>query len=475
MYSIRNRRPATWHLLLVFAIAVAVLGAFAPTARAESYVSEPPYELPATWAVVWPEPWDWDATASPDYASACAQPGVPILPDPGVAATYSESSYQRTQFQGANAFDGAASTKWISKYREELAWVAVDLGSELYRVTSYDVAYSNGLRSDFAPRDWSLQGRAPGGDWTPIDYRGGEGDWSLDETRTFTVQQPGLFSEYRLFVTQDNGDSSDVTMTAIDELRLYVDCPLPEILISHTIVPMYAFCPTTYDDAVAANPAGSNTALEVANGTVVNHCINIKNVGPGVAATVRFNHPLFEDLVLTNFVGETWRHTRSTVRNYSDGQSIVTATATNWLGDETAPVSDSFELKVFDGFEVQVAAVEQGTPCPADLSTPSGFPQATHVEIGRTVILCYSVISTTDMPIQGLSVSHSLTNGEPSFGNFQPYGHLRHSENHVVSADDAGFSTVLLRIENQLGEFATVDGTDLYLIPINGDPETTTN
>jgi len=166
--------------------------------------------------------------SDPDTPTDCAHPGSPVLPDPGVAATFLQSGSYNSAYDVSNAFDGAVGSKWLSPVWQSPAWFGVDLGSAnatTYLVTSYDVSFSNGQLTSRAPRDWTLEGSNDGQSWTVLDTRTGQTNWLGTETRTFGVTQPQVFSAFRMRITQDNDSRSDIVVASIGELALYTKCP----------------------------------------------------------------------------------------------------------------------------------------------------------------------------------------------------------------------------------------------------------
>ena len=63
-----------------------------------------------------------------------------------------------------------------------------------------------------------LQG-SNGSGWVTVDARTGQTGWVSGVTRSFTVSTPGFFSEYRLYITDDNDSRSGVVVISIGDLQ----------------------------------------------------------------------------------------------------------------------------------------------------------------------------------------------------------------------------------------------------------------
>lgn len=116
-------------------------------------------------------------------------------------------------------FDGVTPGSW----RPNLAgpkllptWVQIQLPRPI-KALKYNLnsGLSGGAR---APLNWTLQGANGDGIFTTIDTRTGESGWSSSgETRSYIIDSPGNYTQYRLNITANNGDS-DFAM--IGELEL---------------------------------------------------------------------------------------------------------------------------------------------------------------------------------------------------------------------------------------------------------------
>ncbi|MES2675868.1 MAG: discoidin domain-containing protein [Pseudomonadota bacterium] len=121
-------------------------------------------------------------------------------------------------YAGWFAFDGSYSSMWISNTYQNSAWIAYQFSINK-RVDRYSIHFSNGSLTSRAPRDFQLQALS-NGTWITLDNRTNQNNWLGNEKRTFTVSQPGSYSHYRLFITNDNDDSAAIVAVSIGELAL---------------------------------------------------------------------------------------------------------------------------------------------------------------------------------------------------------------------------------------------------------------
>lgn len=170
------------------------------------------------------------AAASPSVAQGFADPSpdaalgmtvscpdlVPELDDETNAA--STSGVFSSQFEAWRAFDGSNSSMWISEVFETPAWIGYDFGSTRF-VTQYTLRNTNGsVLVSRAPKDFEFQGW-DGAEWLTLDVRTGETGWVSNQPRTYGLANPGLYSAYRLYVTDDNDIRDGVVVISLGDLR----------------------------------------------------------------------------------------------------------------------------------------------------------------------------------------------------------------------------------------------------------------
>lgn len=131
---------------------------------------------------------------------------------------YNASGSYSSSYGPQNAFDKKNGTLWISKVYQAPAWLSVNYGYWLTFKT-YTIRFSNGcsLRTR-APKNWKLQGWLGGDDWETIDTRNNQTNWPCSGSRTYTIQDPGRYTRYRLYVTHDNDSRSNIVVVSIDGL-----------------------------------------------------------------------------------------------------------------------------------------------------------------------------------------------------------------------------------------------------------------
>ena len=116
----------------------------------------------------------------------------------------------------AKAFDGSASTKWLTN--ATTGWIGYAFGGGTSRtVTSYALTSANDVPTR-DPRNWQLQGSNDGTNWTTLATETGQTFGSRFQRRVFTVSSPGNYNRYRLNITQNNGE---IFRTQLAELQLY--------------------------------------------------------------------------------------------------------------------------------------------------------------------------------------------------------------------------------------------------------------
>ncbi|MEM1179870.1 MAG: discoidin domain-containing protein [Acidobacteriota bacterium] len=172
------------------------------------------------------------AAASPGHAQDLTGSVVPVadlglvvacadlVPDltAADAPSVTTSGIFSSQYDAWRAFDASSSTMWISQVFETPAWIAYDFGQPRV-VTRYSIKNTNGpVLVSRAPKDFEFQG-FDGSDWVTLDARLGETDWVSGQPRTYDVANPGLYSNYRLYITDDNDVREGVVVISIGDLR----------------------------------------------------------------------------------------------------------------------------------------------------------------------------------------------------------------------------------------------------------------
>jgi|GEM_PF-3333116 len=148
---------------------------------------------------------------------------VPAMTSPTTpSGLVTQSGSYGSPYEGWRAFDNNDDTMWISAAFQTPAWIAYTFSGGQQRVVSYAIKYVNGSIRTRAPKNWTLQG-SNGGSWTVIDTRTNQINWGGVEERRFTVTYPGFYSQYRLYITDDNDSRAGVVVISIGKLSLVAD------------------------------------------------------------------------------------------------------------------------------------------------------------------------------------------------------------------------------------------------------------
>jgi len=140
------------------------------------------------------------------------------------SGTVSSSGVYSATYQPWQAFDGTTNTIWLSNMYTSAVWVDYEWGGGAYKlVNSYQLKYANGSCCEQrGPKNWTLQGWN-GSSWVTVDTVSNQTGWYSNPTRTYTADNPGDYSKYRLNVTADNYNNATypITLVSIAELQFY--------------------------------------------------------------------------------------------------------------------------------------------------------------------------------------------------------------------------------------------------------------
>lgn len=152
---------------------------------------------------------------------------VPVMTSNSLPSGWaSASSIYSSSYKAWRAFDGdnesLTSSGWISQYTTDFSvpqWLSYCFVTPHYITHYYIVpAYAASIR-DRTPKDWELQAY-DGSAWVTIDSRSNirnDIEWGFGGGLYLEVATPGLYANYRLYVTAVNG--SDVVHILM--LKLY--------------------------------------------------------------------------------------------------------------------------------------------------------------------------------------------------------------------------------------------------------------
>jgi hypothetical protein len=124
-------------------------------------------------------------------------------------------------YEGWRACD-ATMSMWLSNTYQPHVWLAYEFGNDRAKVvTGYAIQFTAGGIKSRAPQDWLLQGW-DGAGWVTVDEVVGETEWD-NRVRRFAVGRPGAYSQYRLLITKDDGQTAEggITCLSIGQWQLY--------------------------------------------------------------------------------------------------------------------------------------------------------------------------------------------------------------------------------------------------------------
>ena len=103
------------------------------------------------------------------------------------------------------AFDGKASTKWLTF--KNSAWLQIQFGDDKsLKADSYKIISGNDSPSR-DPKDWVLEGSNDGNVFVEIDKISNEVFKNRREMRSYKISNPGKYKYYRLNILSNNGDT----------------------------------------------------------------------------------------------------------------------------------------------------------------------------------------------------------------------------------------------------------------------------
>ncbi|MGR6874005.1 discoidin domain-containing protein [Pseudomonas sp. HK3] len=151
------------------------------------------------------------------WATIC-EDAVPLHTEANNYIIDESSNYLMDHYRGWQVFDNNPSTMWLSGGFVDDAWVRYFFNQPT-QVDQYTIHFTNGTVTTRAPKDWELQA-FNGASWVPVDIRQNETNWQSSEKRSYAVANPGSYSQYRLYVFDDNDDRPNIVVLSIGELEL---------------------------------------------------------------------------------------------------------------------------------------------------------------------------------------------------------------------------------------------------------------
>lgn len=125
------------------------------------------------------------------------------------------------------AFDGTASDgsdAWATENGKVAGWLAYKFTSPIniykYSITSRNSADTGAYSKESAPKKWTFEGSSDGVNWTVLDSRSNVTGWSINETRSFELEEKSIssFAHYRINISENNGWGN---FTTVAELKLF--------------------------------------------------------------------------------------------------------------------------------------------------------------------------------------------------------------------------------------------------------------
>ncbi|MFE7407019.1 GH92 family glycosyl hydrolase [Isoptericola sp. NPDC057559] len=191
------------------------------------------------------------------------------VPDPLADVTGPKKGTATTDDSVAKAgtlFDDTSATS--TTFTSAKPSVAYELKGRTARVTMYTLTSAAEKGAD--PKAWTLQGSADGRKWVTLDTRRGQKFAERQQTRAFSVADPGIYGHYRIVVT-----SSQDKATALSELEL----------LAHQ--PRVAEIAAVVDDARHDREIPARTARELGDVLDAARAAEGKGDADGVRAQVR--------------------------------------------------------------------------------------------------------------------------------------------------------------------------------------------
>src|SRR5699024_2940663 len=174
-----------------------------------------------------PEPSDWGSnlTDLPDSIAPAATDG---LSNPALMrdlTDQSEGVATDSETKETNLlFDNTSGTQ--INFESEKPWIQYEFTKEkkevrMYTLTSGVNPVDNSESGGASPKSWVLKGSNDGENWETLDERKNENFKWEKYTRAFEIEDPEVYSYYRLEIT-DNGDYplvlSEIELLSIDEV-----------------------------------------------------------------------------------------------------------------------------------------------------------------------------------------------------------------------------------------------------------------
>lgn len=126
-----------------------------------------------------------------------------------VGGTASTNSQYDASYPPENAFDGRSDLEWHAAGGVTSCWLQYTLATQktLFKYTIQARGLNGAAQS---PKSWTIQGSNNGTDWTVLDTETDVTGWTNLSVKSFTVDNPGSYSMYRMDITETGGSTASI-------------------------------------------------------------------------------------------------------------------------------------------------------------------------------------------------------------------------------------------------------------------------
>lgn len=130
------------------------------------------------------------------------------------------SGNHSTEYAAWKAFDASLGSMWISGIGQTPAWISYAWTTPRV-ITHYSLKFSNGNSlATRAPKDFRLEGWN-GESWQSVDEQSNQVQWNGGKTRNYSISSPGSYTNYRLFILDDNDNRSGIVVISLGDIAFY--------------------------------------------------------------------------------------------------------------------------------------------------------------------------------------------------------------------------------------------------------------
>jgi F5/8 type C domain len=125
----------------------------------------------------------------------------------------SASTENKPAYKAFNRLNNSVVESWYAD--GSTGWLQVDFGTEK-KIVSYSIA-SNSNYNMYSPKKWEILGSNNNQDWTVLDSRENETNWSNFEIRKYVFTNTSAYRYYRINIAENNGG----TFLSIGEMEYF--------------------------------------------------------------------------------------------------------------------------------------------------------------------------------------------------------------------------------------------------------------